>query len=143
MVLQDITTYIADDGTEFSTESSCLGYEAQCRAIKKQEEEREIISAFDSLVVGEFVPDTMGLYDTDLFICKLDSEADYEIVEQYCELNRYEMDYMNRPKHFPCRYIFYVDQSNYACTEDADSFMDWAKDVLAYLDKTKNIGKEN
>ena len=134
MVEQEVPVYIAEDGTEFDTSTACMVYEAQVRASKKQEEERELEEAFRALVVKSVTPNPAFVYDTEIFACKLNSEADYDIVDKWCEMHRCEMDYLSRPKAYPCRYIFSIDSGNYACTEK-DGFMDWAKELITVMEE--------
>ena len=137
----NVNHYVADDGTEFNSQDACLAYEAQCRAMRKQEEERELKEAFWSLVIGHFEPDSLGMYDTGIYVCKLNNEADYDIVDKWCDMNGFDMEYFDKPKSFPCRYVFSLDQSGYVCTEP-EGFMDWARDLTKLLDATENIGKD-
>lgn len=135
MVEQEVLVFVAEDGTEFANAVSCEAYEGQLRAMRRQEEERETREAFERLLIKKWsVGGTCGfLYDTDIYICKLNSAADYEVLDKFCEMNHCEMDYLDAPKSFPCRYIFSVDQGGYACTE-RDSFMDWAREIIKVLD---------
>lgn len=133
---QEVPVYIAEDGTEFETQSGCLGYETQLKAVRKQEEERETKDAFENLVLLKRDADCGFVYDATVYICRLNSAADYETVCKWLEIDRCEMDYLDAPENYPCRYIFSIDSSNYASTERSD-FMDWARDIIKVLDETE------
>ena len=133
---QEIPVYIAEDGTEFETQSGCLAYEAQLKAMRKQEEEREIKDAFEKLVLLKRDADCGFVYDATVYICKLNSADDYEVVDKWLEISRCEMDYLDAPESFPCRFVFSIDSGNYATTE-RDDFLDWARDIIKVLDETE------
>ena len=134
LVEQFVTTYIAEDGTEFDTIGGCLDYEAHIMAMRKK---REMDEAFQALIIRSFVPDSLGLDDTRIYICTLNSEADYDILEKWCDIECIDTEYLAKPKSFPCRYIFFIDADNCVETED-EGFMDWARDLIKLLDATEN-----
>ena len=138
MVEQYVTVYIADDGTEFDSFEGCNRYESECRAMLKQEAERMVREAFENLVTHKWnlIGSCAFIYDTTLYICKLNSAVDYEIVKKWCENCGNETDFLNEPQSYPCRYIFSVEESGIACSTD-DDFLDWAKEIIAVMDAEK------
>ncbi len=124
------TVYIAEDGKEFTEKAFCEHYENE---LKKPGLEQK----YRSLVVKEVCPDCMGLYETSLFVCDLKDEADFTTVADWCRFCAYaDIECLEKPASFPCRYVFSIDHNSYATTERAD-FLDWAKEILEVLEKSK------
>ena len=132
MVEQSVPVYIAYDGTEFLTETDCANYERLCAAKKAG----EIDAMFKRIVIKEFFPENFGIYEAATYICRLNDENEYKIIEAWCDAFDYSREYLTEPMDYPCRYLFPVDDGNYASTE-SKNFMEWARDVIKVLDETK------
>lgn len=140
----NIVTYVANDGTEFVSKDSCLAYEKKLEEIEKREREvdkRLILDAFESKISYKCIGNSF-VNEKEFYICKLESEADYEAFMKWQKYNaennlwgRYLEEYLEKPEVFPCRFMFIIDwDCEYIESLNSNSF-DWAREIIAEIDK--------
>lgn len=139
----EITVYVADDGMEFETKELCLAHEAETlRKEKEKEMELERSIAFVDRVFTH-IPCNDGLvFDADLYVGVLKSEAEYDAIiawlncifeDTYIDIN------IDKPTQYPTPYVFSITHCA-AYTEQTDTEpWEW---VTKYVDALAEVRAE-
>ena len=130
VIEQTVKTYIAEDGTEFTSESECKEYERmQMMADQIAEAEKLRVNELDGVIPllqdGANPNNTFRWY-------QLENERDFEILKKACENG-----YLHGPDSYPELYcVEFVDGNPYdawdtygctftQCKEESEQFWNW------------------